>query len=69
MARFSKRKADTVQVKGKKLVCPVCDNDKFIETRAQLNTAVASLLDLDFVNKEATCFVCSSCTYIYWFRG
>ncbi len=69
MARFSKRKPDTVIVKDRKLVCPVCENDLFIETRAQLNTAVASLFDVDFANKEARCFVCSECTYIYWFRG
>lgn len=69
MTRFSKRKPDTVMVKNRKLFCPVCENDHFIETKAQLNTAVATLLDLDFVNKEATCFVCSECTYIYWFRG
>jgi hypothetical protein len=30
MARFSKRKPDTVIVKDRKLVCPVCDNDQFI---------------------------------------
>jgi predicted nucleic-acid-binding Zn-ribbon protein len=69
MVRFSKRKPDTVIVKDKKLVCPVCENDQFIETRAQLNTAVASLFDVDFANKEARCFVCSDCTYIFWFRA
>ena len=69
MVRFSKRKPDTVMVKNRKLFCPVCENDQFIETRAQLNTAMASLFDVDFANKEATCFVCSECTYIYWFRG
>ena len=69
MARFSKKKPDTVIVKDRKLVCPVCDHDQFIETRAQLNTALASLFDVDFANKEARCFVCSECTYIYWFRG
>ena len=69
MVRFSKRKPDTVMVKDRKLICPVCDKDLFIETRAQLNTAVASLFDVDFANKEARCFVCSNCTYIFWFRG
>ncbi len=30
MTRFSKRKPDTVMVKDRKLVCPVCQNDQFI---------------------------------------
>ena len=37
MARFSKRKPDTVIVKDRKLICPVCDNDLFIETRTPWN--------------------------------
>jgi len=69
MARFSKKKPEPVMVRDRKLVCPVCENDQFIETRAQLNTAVASFFDLDFANKEARCFVCSNCTYIFWFRA
>lgn len=56
-------------VKDRKLICPVCDRDLFIQTKAQLNTALASLFDVDFANKEATCFVCANCTYIFWFRG
>ena len=69
MTRFSKRLPDTVMVKNLKLICPVCDNDQFIETRAQMNTAVASLFDVDFANKTARCFVCSECTYVFWFRS
>jgi predicted nucleic-acid-binding Zn-ribbon protein len=68
MPRYSKRKPDTVMVKNRKLICPVCDNDQFIETRAQMNTAAASFFDLDWANKSARCFVCSECTYVFWFR-
>ena len=56
-------------IKGKKLVCPVCDNDLFVETKAQMNTATASFFDLDWANKEAKYFVCSDCTYVFWFRN
>lgn len=69
MARFSKTKPDAVMVKNRKLICPVCDNDQFIETRAQMNTALASLFDVDFANKTARCFVCADCTYVFWFRS
>jgi len=69
MVRFNKRKPETVLIKGNKLICPVCKNDQFIETKAQMNTALASLFDLDWTNKQARCFVCSECTYVYWFRA
>jgi predicted nucleic-acid-binding Zn-ribbon protein len=68
MVRYKKRTPEEVLVKGNKLVCPVCHHDQFIETKAQMNTAIASLLDLDWTNKEARCFVCSECTYVFWFR-
>jgi hypothetical protein len=33
----------------------------------KLNTATASLFNLDWANKSATCLVCSDCSYIHWF--
>lgn len=69
MARYSKKSPNQVLIKNKKLICPICENDHFIETRAQLNTRAMSFLDLDWANKQGTCYVCSDCTYIFWFRG
>lgn len=69
MVRYSKREPKPVVIKNRKLVCPVCGHDHFIETKAQMNTAAASLFDLDWVNKEAKCYVCADCTYVYWFRN
>jgi hypothetical protein len=34
-----------------------------------LNTFWATLFDLDFVNRNADCYVCSDCTHIMWFLG
>ncbi len=56
-----------VEVKGRQLVCSVCDNDRFHKGRAQLNTSVLTFLKLDWLNKSATCFTCSNCTHIIWF--
>ncbi len=68
MGLFSKEKiAEQVFVKGKKLKCNVCDNDKFFYRESQLNTAIASFFDLDFANKKAHCYVCENCTKIQWF--
>jgi len=68
MGFFSKDKiAEQVFVKGKKLKCNVCNNDKFFYRESQLNTAIASFFDLDFANKKAHCYVCENCTKIQWF--
>ena len=69
MQLFKAKEQQTVQVKGHDLSCPVCANKYFWTRRAQLNTSVASFFGLDWANRSATCFVCSECTYIYWFLG
>ncbi|MDH3404895.1 MAG: hypothetical protein OES32_03485 [Acidobacteriota bacterium] len=49
------------------VTCPQCANTLFRQGKAQLNTAVMSLLDLDWANKSATTLVCSQCSHIAWF--
>lgn len=67
MGLFTKEEAQTVEVKGHVLTCPVCGNVLFYKRSAQLNTAVASFFNLDWANHSATCFVCANCTHISWF--
>jgi hypothetical protein len=69
MANLKSNPPEMVTIKGHELVCPVCSNKTFWQGRAQLNTAVASLFNLDWTNHSATYFVCSSCTHISWFYG
>ncbi len=69
MKLFAKKEPENVQIKGNKLVCPICSNNKFWHRRAQLNTAVATMFNFDWANPSAACFVCSECTYISWFLG
>ena len=52
---------------GHSVKCPVCDNSKFVESKAQLNTAAMSFMDLDFLNKSATLLICTDCSHIQWF--
>lgn len=54
-------------VNGKPLRCVVCGNDRFHERKAQLNTSVATFLNMDWLNQTGDCFVCSECFYIHWF--
>jgi hypothetical protein len=66
---LGEKEPETVEVKGKQLVCPHCGNEYFWHRSGQLNTATASFFGLDWANKEAHCFVCSDCTHISWFLG
>ena len=69
MNLFKKKEPQTVEVKGNELICPICANKLFWSRRAQLNTSVATFFKLDWANRSAICFVCSDCTYIFWFLG
>ena len=69
MKIFNKKVPKTIEVKGNPLSCPVCSNNLFWFRQAQLNTSVASFFGLDWANRSASCFVCSECTYIFWFLG
>ena len=50
-----------------KVICPHCKNDIFKDGSAQLNTAGATFLNLDWLNKSATILVCTNCSLIQWF--
>lgn len=58
-----------IEVSGRQLRCPICSNTLFWTRQAQLNTAVATFFNMDWVNKSASCFICSDCTHISWFLG
>lgn len=69
MNLFKKAEPQTVQVRGHALVCPICSNEHFWTREAQLNKSVSTFFNLDWTDRNATCFVCSGCTYIFWFLG
>ncbi len=52
---------------GVPVVCPLCRNDIFEKSSAQLNTAGATFLNLDWLNKSATILICTRCSRIQWF--
>lgn len=47
MANIKSTSPETLTIKGHDLVCPICSNRTFWRSKAQLNTAVASLFNLD----------------------
>lgn len=55
------------EVAGKRVNCPHCGHDHFIEGRAQLNTSGMTFLNLDWANRSAATLACTSCGRIEWF--
>jgi predicted nucleic-acid-binding Zn-ribbon protein len=53
---------------GKPVLCPHCGGAEFKVGEAQLNTAFATLLKLDWTNKSATILTCVACGQIQWFE-
>lgn len=54
-------------LKGKQIDCPHCTSAEFLVGEAQLNTALMTLIELDWIDKKATTLTCTSCGRIQWF--
>lgn len=54
-------------VAGKVVSCGHCSCDRFVEGRAQLNTAGMTFMNLDWANRSAATLTCTSCGHIEWF--
>lgn len=55
------------EIAGASVVCSHCGGREFDERSAQLNTAGASFLGLDWANASARVLVCQSCGHLEWF--
>lgn len=62
-----KQEAKPREVKGNKLVCPVCGHKEFWTRRSLLNTTGLTFLGLDWANRSAQNYVCNHCGHIIWF--
>ena len=56
-------------LRGSDVLCPHCKGDRFTAGEAQLNTALATLINLDWANRSATILTCASCGQILWFQN
>ncbi len=62
-----KHKDQEVEIKGNKLICPICRCTSFWTRKTLMNTRGASFLGLDWANNNATNYVCDNCGYTMWF--
>lgn len=58
---------DRFVVAERAVTCGHCGRDRFVEGRAQLNTAGMSFLNLDWANRSAATLTCTACGKIEWF--
>ncbi len=56
-----------MRINGHPLKCGHCGCASFSHSRAQLNTAGMTFLNLDWLNKSADIFTCSECGHLEWF--
>lgn len=55
------------QAAGAQVRCTHCQGELFREQEALLNTAGATLVNLDWLNKSGTALSCENCGLIQWF--
>ncbi len=63
----SEKESAAAFVEGNALHCGVCGNVRFWHRKAQLNTALASFFNLDWLDPSADCYICDRCGYVHWF--
>ena len=67
MGRSKKQERIKLKLKGNPLRCGHCQHDEFYQRRTLLNTRLFSLLDVDWANRNANCYICTKCGHIEWF--
>ena len=67
MEKTNRDEPATVDVLGRGLNCYACGYDRFWQRSAQLNTALATFFNFDWLDSSATCCVCARCGHIHWF--
>jgi hypothetical protein len=55
------------RVAGVILKCPICENNEFWTRKTLMNTPGLTFLSLDWANRNADNYVCSSCGHVLWF--
>lgn len=67
MGIFSAEEPKKYEIDDKQLICMFCNTDTFYVRQEQLHSPTRTILNLEWTDRTATCFVCSSCGYMHWF--
>jgi len=55
---------ETIQVNGKNLVCPICDNTTFFTLKGRIVTTAKIRWGYEQLKRPTSCYVCSVCNHI-----
>ena len=66
-AEGSSDPGQAVFVNEQPLICVVCRHEQFRRQRAQLHSAMASFVNLEWLGPTADCYICTRCGYVHWF--
>lgn len=58
-----------VYLKERQLRCFFCDHDRFKTVKTKIYQRVLSILDLEFLSKSATSYICASCGMVHEFAN
>ena len=53
--------AQEVVIGNKQLVCPFCENNRFIKHDVKMNKKLLSMFDMEFLSKSGQAYVCDNC--------
>jgi predicted RNA-binding Zn-ribbon protein involved in translation (DUF1610 family) len=59
--------SERYSIAGRPLVCSHCGEQEFNQGKAQLNTSMMTLLDLDWLDRVARIYSCTHCGKVEWF--
>ncbi len=62
-----KTDASSVEMDGHKLQCLMCHHETFHQRKSHIDTALATSMNPDWVDRQAYCLVCDHCGFIHWF--
>jgi len=68
MSLFNKKKkAVTIETKGRKFQCLVCTKDRFQTHAGKLGSMLTGMLNMEWADRPANCLICENCGFVHWF--
>lgn len=64
---MSDQESQTLEIKGRKVACPICGHDRFWTRETLMNTGLATFFGFDWANQAAMNYVCYECGHVLWF--